>query len=407
MPGIKARSAWPENGVNTMRDVAIIGVKNTKFGELWEKSLRDIVVEAGIGAIEDAGVSGKEINSLYVGNMSGGRFVEQEHIGALIADYSGLSRNLHIPATRVEAACASGGLALRQAIMSVASGYSDIVVAAGAEKMTDVGTEVASAALAAAADREWEGMAGATFPGLYAMIAKLHMHKYGTTSEQLAEVAVKNHKNGSLNPIAQYKNLLTVDDVLKSIMVADPLRIFDCSPITDGASAVVLAPAEIAHKYTDTPIYIKATAQASDTIALHDRRDITTLDATVVAAKRAYSMAKVEPEDIDLVEVHDCFTIAEICAIEDLGFAEKGKGGVVTAEGETAIGGRIPVNTSGGLKACGHPVGATGIKQAVEVVTQLRGDAGKRQVAGAKYGMTHNVGGSGATAVVHIFSRER
>lgn len=175
-----------------MRDVAIIGVKNTKFGELWERSLRDIVVEAGVGAIEDAGVSGKEIDALYVGNMSAGRFVDQEHIGALIADYSGLSRNLHIPATRVEAACASGGLALRQAIMSVASGYTDIVVAAGAEKMTDVGTEEASSALAAAADREWEGMAGATFPGLYAMIARLHMHRYGTTSEQLAEVAVKN-----------------------------------------------------------------------------------------------------------------------------------------------------------------------------------------------------------------------
>ncbi|WP_440956727.1 thiolase domain-containing protein [Methanosarcina sp. Mfa9] len=390
-----------------MRDVAIIGVKNTKFGELWERSLRDIVVEAGIGAIEDAGVGGKDINALYVGNMSGGRFVEQEHIGALIADYSGLSRNLHVPATRVEAACASGGLALRQAIMTVASGYGDIVVAAGAEKMTDVGSEEASSALAAAADREWEGMAGATFPGLYSMIAKLHMHRYGTTSEQLAEVAVKNHRNGCLNPIAQYRNEITVDQVLNSIMVADPLHIFDCSPITDGASALVLAPAEVAHEYTDTPIYIKATAQASDTIALHDRRDITTLDASVMASKRAYEMAKVGPGDIDLVEVHDCFTIAEICAVEDLGFAEKGKGGIFTAEGETAIGGRIPVNTSGGLKACGHPVGATGIKQAVEIVTQLRGEAGKRQVEGAEYGMAHNVGGSGATAVVHIFSRER
>ena len=407
MLNIKERFALLEKGVILMRDVAIIGVKNTNFGELWDQSLRDIVVEAGIGAIEDAGASGKEIDSLYVGNMSGGRFVDQEHIGALIADYSGLSKNLHIPATRVEAACASGGLALRQAILSVASGYSDIVVAAGAEKMTDVGSEEASSALASAADREWEGMAGATFPGLYAMIAKLHMHRYGTTSEQLADVAVKNHKNGHLNPIAQYKNIITVDDVLNSIIVADPLHIFDCSPITDGASALVLAPADVALKYTDTPIYIRATAQASDTIALHDRRDITTLDSTVIAAERAYSMAKLRPKDIDLVEVHDCFTIAEICAIEDLGFAKKGKGGIVTANEETIIGGRIPVNTSGGLKACGHPVGATGVKQAVEVVTQLRGEAGKRQVEGAEYGMTHNVGGSGATAVVHIFSRER
>ncbi|MCL7411100.1 MAG: thiolase domain-containing protein [Methanosarcinaceae archaeon] len=390
-----------------MRDVAIIGVKNTNFGEMWERSLRDIFVEAGVGALKDAGVAGENIGAMYVGNMSSGQFVDQEHVGALIADYSGLARNLHVPATRVEAACASGGLALRQGIMAVASGYEDIVVAAGVEKMTDISSSSASTALAAAADREWEGIMGATFPGLYAMIAKMHMDKYGTTSEQLAEVAIKNHFNGSMNPIAQYKNKISVEAVLRSIMVADPLHIFDCSPISDGASALVLAPADIAHKYTDTPIYIKATAQASDTIALHDRRDITTLDATVFAAKNAYKMAKLTPADIDLVEVHDCFTIAEICAIEDLGFAKKGQGGKVTQEGETAIGGRIPVNTSGGLKACGHPVGATGIKQAVEITQQLRGEAGKRQVDGAEIGMTHNVGGSGATAVIHILSRNR
>ncbi|HJH29728.1 MAG TPA: thiolase domain-containing protein [Methanosarcinaceae archaeon] len=390
-----------------MRDVAIIGVKNTNFGEMWDRSFRNIFVEAGVGALKDAGVAGEEISNMYVGNMSSGQFVDQEHVGALIADYSGLARNLHVPATRVEAACASGGLALRQGMLAVASGHEDIVVAAGVEKMTDISSSSASTALAAAADREWEGIMGATFPGLYAMIAQLHMHKYGTTSEQLAEVAVKNHFNGSMNPIAQYKNKISVEAVLRSVMVADPLHIFDCSPISDGASALVLAPAEIAHEYTDTPIYIKASAQASDTIALHDRRDITTLDATVSAAKKAYEMAKLTPSDIDLVEVHDCFTIAEICAIEDLGFAKKGEGGKVTAEGETAIGGRIPVNTSGGLKACGHPVGATGIKQAVEITQQLRGEAGKRQVDGAEIGMTHNVGGSGATAVIHILSRNR
>ncbi|WP_407357312.1 thiolase domain-containing protein [Methanolobus sp. WCC5] len=390
-----------------MRDVAIIGIKNTSFGEQWDRSFRDLVVEAGVGAVDDAGVVGEKIDSMFVGNMSGGQFVEQEHIGALIADYSGLAKDIHVPSTRVEAACASGGLALRQGIYAVSSGIDDIVIAAGAEKMTDVPSAKASSALAAAADREWEGIMGATFPGLYAMIARLHMHKYGTTSEQLAEVAVKNHHNGQFNPIAQYKTPITVESVLKSIMVADPLHIFDCSPITDGASAVVLAPADVAHEYTDTPIYVKATGQASDTIALHDRRDITTLDATVAAGKRAYQMAKMEPKDIHLVEVHDCFTIAEICAIEDLGFAKKGEGGIVTQNGETAIGARIPVNTSGGLKSCGHPVGATGVKQAVEIVEQLRGEAGKRQVDGAEVGMTHNVGGSGATAVVHIFSRNR
>lgn len=390
-----------------MRDVAIIGVGLTQFGELWDRSFRDLFVEAGVNAIVDAGIQGEEIDSLYVGNMSGGRFVEQEHIGSLIADYAGLASKLHVPATRVEAACASGGLALRQAILAVASGHEDIVVAAGAEKMTDVGTDTATDALAAAADREWEGILGATFPGLYAMIARLHMHRYGTTGEQLAAVSVKNHHHGTMNPIAQFRNEITIDTVLNSNMVADPLHMFDCSPISDGAAAVVVAPADIAKKYTDTPIYVKASGQASGTISLHDRQDITTLDATVVAGQRAFKMAGLTPDDIDLVEVHDCFTIAEICAIEDLGFYKKGTGGRAAEQGETALGGRIPVNTSGGLKACGHPVGATGIKQAVEITQQLRGTAGKRQVDGAEIGMTHNVGGSGGTAVVHIFSRDR
>jgi len=389
-----------------MRDVAIIGVGCTEFGELWDKSFREIFVEAGIGAIQDAGIQGGKIDALYVGNMSGGRFIEQEHIGALIADYAGLA-SLHIPSTRVEAACASGGLALRQGIIAVASGYHDIVIAGGAEKMTDVDVETTTDALASAADREWEGVMGATFPGLYAMIARLHMHRYGTTKEQLASVAVKNHHHGTMNPKAQFQNEITIDTVLNSVMVADPLHVFDCSPISDGASAVVLAPAEVAHKYTDTPIYVKASAQAGGTLSLHDRKDITTLDATLAAAKRAYEMAKVTPNDIDFAEVHDCFTIAEICAIEDLGFVKKGEGGKATQDGMTAIGGKIPVNTSGGLKACGHPVGATGVKQAVEITLQLRGEAGKRQVDGAEIGLTHNVGGTGGTAVVHIFGRER
>ena len=390
-----------------MRDVAIIGTGCTKFGELWDSSLRDIFVEAGVSAIVDAGIQGEDIDGLYMGNMSGGRFVEQEHVGSLIADYSGLASNLHVPATRVEAACASGGLALRQGILAVASGHADIIVAAGGEKMTDVDLDTATDALAAAADREWEGIMGATFPGLYAMIARLHMHKYGTTSEQMAAVSVKNHHNGTMNPIAQFRNEITIDTVLQSNMVADPLHMFDCSPISDGAAAVVLAPADVAKKYTDTPVYVKATAQASSPISLHDRADITTLDASVVAGQRAYKMAGLTPGDIDVVEVHDCFTIAEICAIEDLGFFEKGDGGRASEDGETAIGSRIPVNTSGGLKACGHPVGATGIKQAVEITEQLRGTAGKSQVDGAGIGMTHNVGGSGGTAVVHIFSRDR
>jgi acetyl-CoA C-acetyltransferase len=387
-----------------MREVAIVGIGCTKFGEMWDKSFRDLFIEAGLMALEDARVTGAQIEALYGGNMSSGIFLEQEHVGALIADYSGLTAN-NIPSTRVEAACASGGLALRSGVIAVASGYHDVVISAGIEKMTDVGAEKAMDALAAAADREWEAAVGATFPGLYAMMARAHMHELGTTREQLAQVAVKNHYHGSMNPRAQFRNRITIDTVINSPLVADPLRLFDCSPITDGAAAVVLVPAARAKEFTDTPIYIKAAAQASDSISLHDRRSLTSIDATAVAADRAFTMAKLQRSKIDVAEVHDCFTIAEIMAIEDLGFFEKGAGGPATIAGETAIGGKIPINTSGGLKACGHPVGATGVKQAVEIVEQLRGDAGKRQVDGAEVGLTHNVGGTGGTVVVHILAR--
>ncbi len=391
-----------------MRQVAIVGAGCTEFGELWNNSFRDLFVKAGADAIFDAGIQAKDIDAMYIGNMSGGRFIGQEHIGALVADYSGLAGlGLNIPSTHVEAACASGGLALRGAIMAVGSGCHDLVIAGGVEKMTDVNVDVTTDVLAAAADREWEGIMGATFPGLYALIAKRHMFEYGTTSEQLACVAVKNHRNAMMNPKAQFRSEITVEQVLNSTMVADPLHILDCSPITDGAAAVIIVPANEAKKYTDTPIYVKASAQASGSLALHDRPSVTTIDATVAAAQRAYHMAKLKPEDMSFAEVHDCFTIAEICAIEDLGFTPKGTGGKFTQDGCTAIGGEIPINTSGGLKAKGHPVGATGIAQAVEAVLQLRGDAGKRQLDGPKYGLTHNVGGSGATAVVHIFGRDK
>jgi len=384
-----------------VREVAVIGLGLTKFGELWDKSFRQLIAEAGAQAIFDAGISGKEIDALYVGSMSAGRFIGQEHVGALVADCAGFSHT-HIPAVRVESACASGGLAIRQAYMSVASGMNDIVVVGGVEKMTDVVGGEATNTLATAADQEWEAFFGATFPGLYAMIATRHMHEYGTTREQLAQVAVKNHANGSLNPNAQFQRPISLENVLNATMVSYPLSILDCSPVSDGAAAVILCAADKAKKYTDKPVKIIGSGQASDTLALHGRKDICTLEATVHAAKMAYKQANIQPKDIDLAEVHDCFTIAEILAIEDLGFVKKGEGGKAIDRKITTRDGEIPINTSGGLKAKGHPVGATGVAQIAEIVTQLQGKAGKRQVNGAKIGLTHNIGGSGASCIINI-----
>ena len=384
-----------------MRDVAVIGVGLTKFGEMWDKSFRQLIAEAGSKAILDAKIEGKDIDALYVGSMSSGRFVDQEHVGALVAEVSGFS-HLHIPATRVEGACASGGLAVREGYLSIASGMNDIVVIGGIEKMMDVGGTAATEILATASDQEWEAFFGATFPGIYAMIATRHMHEYGTTREQLAQVAVKNHANGALNPYAQYQSPISMEAVLNATMVAFPLGLMDCSPVSDGAASIILCAAEKAKKYTDKPVKIIASGQASDTLALHARRDICTLDSTVYAAKMAYKQANLTPKDIDFAEVHDCFTIGEICAIEDLGFVKKGDGGKAIDANITPLNGSLPVNTSGGLKAKGHPVGATGVAQIVEVTLQLRGDAEKRQVQDAKIGLSHNVGGSGATCVVHI-----
>jgi len=385
-----------------MRDVAIIGVGLTKFGERWDSSIKELMAEAGLAALQDANITSKDINAIYGGSMTPGRFIGQEHVAALMADQLGLG---NIPATRVENACASGGSALRQGYMAVASGIHDIVVVGGVEKMTDVSTSEATTALGGAGDQEWELFQGITFPGLYALMARRHMHDYGTTEEQLAAVAVKNHANAYKNKYAQFHKLITIDEVLNSKKVADPLKLLDCSPITDGAAAVVLAPLEIAKKYNDTPIKIAASEQASDTLRLADRESITSIKAARISAENAYRHAGVTPKDIDVAEVHDCFTIAEIIAMEDLGFFKKGEAAKAIEEGRTQINGDVSVNTSGGLKGCGHPVGATGIKQAVEITWQLRGEAEGRQVDGAEIGLTHNVGGSGATAVVHVLKR--
>ena len=379
-----------------MRDVAVIGFGMTQFGELWNKSIKDIFVEAALSAIENAGVD--HIDSMYIGAMSSGLFVGQEHLAAVMADYLGMAP---VPATRVESACASGGMSFRQAYLDVASGNSDIVLAGGVEKMND-GADV-TAALATAADQEYEVYNGITFPGLYAMIANAHMDEFKTTREQLAAVAVKNHQNGFNNPNAQFRSKITIDTVLNSTLVADPLRLLDCSPVTDGGAAVILCPLDMAKKFTNAPVKIIASSQASDTISLYERESFTTLKSVTKAAEKAYKQANLKPADIDLAEVHDCFTISEIVVSEDLGFFEKGCGGPAVEEGKTAIeGGEIPINTSGGLKSKGHPVGATGIAQVIEIYEQLTGQAGKRQVKDAHIGLAQNMGGSGASCTINI-----
>jgi len=385
-----------------MTGVAVIGAAYTKFDEHWEKSLRDLSTEAGTKAIADAGIEGRDIKALFIGNMSAGKFIGQEHLAPLTAENAGL---LPIPATRVEAACASGALAFLHAYLAIKSGMYDIVVAAGAEKMTDIKGNDAISTLMGAGDQEWESATGLTFTGLYALIARAHMHQFGTTREQLAMVSVNNHKNGALNPNAQFPMEITIEDVLKSPFIADPLTLLDCSPITDGAAAVVLASEKAARK-SRNPIWVLGSAQASDTLALHSRNSLTEMLATKVAARKAYEYAGMGPDKIDIAEVHDCFSINEILAVEDLGFCEKGKGGRFVEDGNIARNGSKPINTAGGLKSIGHPVGATGIRQIVDIVKQLRGEYGPLQVKGASTGLALNVGGSGATAVVNIFGKE-
>ena len=384
-----------------MREVAVIGVGVTKFGELWDASFRDLGIEAGLKAMNDANLTGSEVDGMFVGNMSSGRFIDQHHVGALIGDYSGMaSRN--VPATRVEAAGASGGIAFRQGVMAVASGMHDIVVVGGAEKMTDVTDEATNSILDSATDQQWEATMGATFASLNAMIARRCMHEGIATREQIASMAVNSHAHGALNPNAQFRKAISLDTVLRSSVVADPLTVFDCAPITDGAAAVVLCPMSIAKKYTDRPVKVAASTQASDTLALFQRKDITTFSATVTAAKQAYALAKIGPQDIAVAEVHDHFTIEGILALQDLGLFKRGEAGKALMDGQAAIGGKVAVNTSGGLKACGHPIGATGVAQIVEITKQLRGDADKRQVPNAGYGLTQSVGGTGSAVVINI-----
>lgn len=375
--------------------IYIIGSATTKFGELWEVSPRTLAKEAMRGALEDAGISSKKIEGLFVGNMLSGILGGQEHLGAFFAEELGF----HCPAFKIEGACASGGLAVHNAIDAVASGQYDTVAVLGVEKMTDHRPEdVATALMGAGSDNE--RMSGATFPGLYAILARAHMEKYGTTPEELAAVSVKNHYHASFNPNAQFHSRITIEQVLKSSLIADPLKLLECSPISDGAAVVIISNKKLK---TKSPQFL-ASVVATDTLGLAERESLTELAATREASQKAFKMAKITPNDIDVAEVHDCFSIAEILALEDIGFYKKGKAAAAVASGELTLGTSkyLVVNTSGGLKGCGHPVGATGVKQIVEAAKQLTGSAGGRQVRGARVALTHNVGGSGATAVIHI-----
>ncbi len=384
------------------RRVAIAGVGISKFGELWEQSIRDITLEAGMLCIFDSGIRGGDIDAICIGNMSAGRFTGQEHLGALAADMGGLG---NIPSYSVEAACASGGAAVRQAYMAIRSGEHDAMMVLGMEKMSDVTQTEAMNTMSVASDWEWEGLGGATFPALYAFMARRHMYEYGTTEEQLSLVTVKNHANAAHNPYAQFQRPVPLEVVMKSGFIADPIRVLHSSPVSDGAAGLVMCSEEKARELTDTPIFIEASTQASDTLALHDRKSITRMDSVIISSREALKRAGLEMDDIGVIELHDSFTISEIIQMEDIGIAKKGEGGKVVEEGVTQIGGKFPVNTSGGLKARGHPIGATGVAQIVELVYQLRGEAAGRQVEGAERGMAVNIGGTGATSIVHILGR--
>lgn len=380
---------------------SIITAGLSKFGKQEGLYAREIFAQAVKEAFDRCPKLDpkRDIKAMFIGHM-GESYEHQGHTGATAADWTGL---LNIPATRTEAACASSGAALRSGIYAVLSGLADVVLVGGVEKMTHRNTAEVTEYLAMASDFPFEQWHGITFPGLYALMATAHMHTYGTTEQQMALSAVKNHFHGSLNPKAQIQKEITLENALSSRVIAWPLKLYDCSLITDGASCAILTKPELASKFSDNPVHIVGSGQASDTIGLYERQSLTSLLAAKLAAKTAYEMAELSPKDIDLAEVHDCFTIAELIAYEDLGFCKPGESGKLIESGETKLGGTIPVNTSGGLKAKGHPVGATGTGQAYEIYLQLTGQGGNRQVKDAKVGLTHNVGGSGATAVVHLY----
>jgi acetyl-CoA C-acetyltransferase len=378
-----------------MRDVAIIGIGQTPVGEHWEISLRHLGHQAITAALQDAAV--ERPDALFVGNMLSGQLAKQEHLGALLADFSQL-RN--ITAMKVEAACGSGGAALHVGIMAVASGMHDVVAVCGIEKMTDTPGAETTSALATAADQEYEVSQGVSFVGLNALLMRRYMHEYNVPNKAFAGFSINAHKNGVNNPCAMFRTPISEAAYLRAGMICDPINLLDSSPVCDGAACVVLAPADAFRNRVKAQVL--ASTVATDTLAVHDRRDPLFLQAAYLSSQKAYAHARVLPADIDLFEVHDAFSIMTALSLEAAGFAPRGQGTHMAANGEIGIGGRLPVSTMGGLKARGHPVGATGVYQIVEVVQQLAELAGPNQVTGARIGMAQNIGGSGATVVTHI-----
>jgi acetyl-CoA C-acetyltransferase len=382
-----------------MRPVAVVGIGKTPFGAFPDRDLRSLAVEAGEKCLKNGHAAPSQMDAFFLGNFAGPSFTGQNHLAPYISTALGIQG---VPATRVEAACASSGSAFFHAYTGVASGVYDLVLVIGVEKMTSQTTPRVTEILAAAGDCSGEIKAGSTFASLFAMIARRHMYQFGTTREQLSAVAVKNHTNGALNPDAQMRKVITMAQAMAGKPIAAPLNLYDCSLISDGAAAVLLAPADRAQEFTDKPVRVLGIAQASDFVALDQKPDITTFPAVRRASQKAYQMAGVGPADIQLAELHDCFTIAEIIAMEDLGFVARGEGGPYTLEGHTARTGDRPINTSGGLKSKGHPVGATGVAQICDLVLQMRCEAGERQVPRHSLGLAQNLGGSGASCVVSI-----
>lgn len=381
-----------------MEDVCVIGAGSTKYGKL-EDSLADITIQSSASAIESAGIEPKEIKAGYISNVFGVAD-KQVHLGPVVMSNLGIPER---PSLSIESACGSGSVSFREAFANVAAGFYDAVLVTGTEKVTHTGTEWTTTYFSYCSDFFYEGQAGASFPGLFASMARAYLAEFGATEEDFAMVAVKNHDNGLLNPKAHLRKKITVDDVMRSPVVASPLKLYDCCPFSDGASSVILCSKKFAQEHGGDYIKVTGSGRGGSPAALQGRERITTIPSTKIAADAAYKMAGITPRDVDFAEVHDCFTIAEVVDSEDLGFFEKGQGYRAARENRTARDGDIPINPSGGLKSKGHPIGATGVGQVVEVYEQLTGKAGQRNLKNVSTGLTHNFGATGASCAVHIF----